>query len=188
MKKTFQQSISVVAMMTTFMSALMVTACTGTLQPLITTKPTEPSKTAPKTTPSKTPTLVSQFDYGTLYQSSGAEVYDTLGEIQPYTKVLTTPEAYATETAKFDANIKKDIDFSKQQVVVATLGTKTNGGTNISLDSVYHANGKTKVVLVVNSSASNCMTTSVMTVPYVFVWVNSTKPIEVERVVKVHPC
>lgn len=129
-----------------------------------------------------------QVDFQVLKQDDGATAFDKLGNIQAYDKVLTTKEDYKTEFSKFSTDNPAMINFDTQKVVVASSGTKTTGGNSITVEQVYNEGNKTKVVLIEENLGSNCFGTTVMTVPYVFVAVDTTKEIEIQRIKRSKSC
>jgi hypothetical protein len=64
------------------------------------------------------------------------------------------------------------VDFSREMVVVAAMGTQRSGGYSIHIDSVSARNGRLSVVVREVSPGKNCMTTMALTSPAVAVRVS----------------
>lgn len=61
------------------------------------------------------------------------------------------------------------IDFTKNVVVVAAMGTRSSGGYVIDIESLYEANGDVFAVVTERSPGVRCVTTAALTAPVVAV-------------------
>ena len=57
------------------------------------------------------------------------------------------------------------IDFTRNIVVAAAMGTRSNGGFSIGIEQVYAADGDLYVVVEERSPGPNCITTQALTAP-----------------------
>lgn len=57
------------------------------------------------------------------------------------------------------------IDFSRNIVVAATMGSRPSGGYNIEIDQVYDVDGAVYVIVTERSAGPGCITTQAVTAP-----------------------
>jgi hypothetical protein len=57
------------------------------------------------------------------------------------------------------------IDFTRNIVVAAAMGTRSNGGFSIDIEQVYAADDDLYVVVEERSPGANCVTTAALTAP-----------------------
>lgn len=58
-----------------------------------------------------------------------------------------------------------DIDFSRNVVVAATMGSRSHGGFSIQVESIYELDRRVNVVIRERSPGANCITTAAFTAP-----------------------
>jgi len=73
------------------------------------------------------------------------------------------------------------IDFASKQVILFNMGTRTNGGFNISIESIEDNRDYLNVKVLLEEPGSNCGTAQVITSPYLFIEVNSTVEVTFEE-------
>ena len=57
------------------------------------------------------------------------------------------------------------VDFTRDEVIVAAMGTRSSGGHGIAIEAVYEADGRRWVVVRETSRAASCVVTAALTAP-----------------------
>ncbi len=96
-------------------------------------------------------------------------------------EVIETEADYRTVLARYSVEVPKQIDFTRQRVVLSTMGTQRSGGYVVTVMSAHEYTGRVVVSVQLTSPGDYCVTTSALSNPYEFVVIDTVKPIEFEE-------
>jgi len=105
---------------------------------------------------------------------SGAPIASS-SKSQKVIKVLETQQDYVTTLAEYSNDAPKAVDFSKGRVLVVARGWAPTPGDGIQVSSVDVRN--TYVVANVELTVPGCAQAQVLSYPYQFVFIPTTKTI-----------
>ena len=95
--------------------------------------------------------------------------------------IINNENQFESEFNKYQIASIPNIDFERNVVVLINIGGKSSGGYKIDIEGIVDNNEKTTIKSNISSPSSSCNTASVMTNPYIFVEVTTTKDIVVKE-------
>ncbi|WP_227430959.1 hypothetical protein [Psychrobacter sp. I-STPA6b] len=156
-------------------SLLTLTACQTSNPAKI---PTKSSTKTGSDTATHIPSGGIELDYKILLNSS----YDDFGSTtksEAYQKVIDDSQTFQQEFAKFSNALAPSIDFSKQRVVMDSLGLLYSGSMETTVKQVYDDGEFVHVIFLHTSRDANCPVTMALSRPHVFISLENTRPIKI---------
>lgn len=86
---------------------------------------------------------------------------------------LSTQDDYEAKLREFSGDTPVSIDFTSQRVLFLSMGEQTSGGYSIAVTRIEEFNDGLVATAVLSSPGDDCLVTSVITHPYMFVQLTS---------------
>lgn len=91
--------------------------------------------------------------------------------------VINSASQLKNEFRKYPVNSIPDVDFRKSVVVLINMGAKPSTGYEVDVETIIDNNEKVTITATFSNLGSNCVVAAVMTNPYIFIEVATTKNI-----------
>ncbi len=119
------------------------------------------------------------LSYEILLQGDGG---DHALDRNPRLEVFSTQASLDTALAGYASPPPVvSVDFAAQQVFLADMGTQVAGGYAVEVNGVDDAGDHAQVTLDYVVPGKTCVTTAALTAPFIFVSVNSGKPLRFQQ-------
>ena len=83
---------------------------------------------------------------------------------------------------------EESVDFSLNKVVLFSMGERPSGGYSVSVSGIEESDDHVKVSVLYSFPGNDCMVTSVVTSPFQFIKINTTKELVFEESIQAAPC
>jgi hypothetical protein len=127
-----------------------------------------------------TQSAVTEITFEVVHKNDGMSsnpVFSSEGtESLRYAKVLHNQLAYEEELAKYPEEQPRALNFNESSLVAINMGQKGSSGYSLSVSSVVEED-KYVLVNLLHNDPTSCVRLSVVTQPYLFVLINTKKPI-----------
>ena len=91
--------------------------------------------------------------------------------------VLDTADTYRSQLSRYSVEVTKPVDFTRQLVLLATMGTQPSGGFKIGVQSAMEGPEDVIVEVLLTSPGPACIHTEALSNPYEFALIETTKPV-----------
>src|SRR3990167_3513158 len=96
-------------------------------------------------------------------------------------RVFTSKEAYESELLNYSSELPDSIDFTKSRVVLVDMGERSTGGYGIEIEGITENDGYVLATVALSKPGDGCMVIQVITNPFQFVEVTTTKEILIQE-------
>ena len=110
------------------------------------------------------------------------------GSTAKQTRVITTQEDYATALKIYTATPPTNVDFSKGKVLLVDMGARPSSGYGIAVTSVDVMDNAVVANVELLATGTGCVVLTLITNPYQFVYIPTTKEVLVSEKLIVHNC
>ena len=126
--------------------------------------------------------FVAPFSYSEQVQNVEYRVLES-GQYGPYADsgkqiiVINNISQLENKFRTYPTNSTPNVDFRKNVVVLINMGEKPSGGYEVDVERIIDDKENTTITATFSSPGSSCISAAVMTNPYIFIEVATTKNI-----------